>query len=103
MGTYDPTYQVQDAAKSVRTVAQDLADGKAEWDRPRDLAKTLEWIQALTDDVSRILLQQAGALPRMTTDSDAPEAGQRIAEAAATAAQLGNQIRRAHQVAETVR
>lgn len=103
MGAYDPTYLIRDAAKSVHTVAEDLATGRAEWDRPRDLAKALESLQQLTDDLSRVLIQQAGLLPRMTSDPDAPKAGQRVAEAAATAAQLSNQLGRVHDAADSIR
>ncbi len=103
VGTYDPTHLLKDAAKSLRTAAEDLAEGRAEWDRPRDLTKSLAWLQELVDDVSKVLIQQAGALPRMTRDSDAPAAGQSIAEAAATATQLSNQLRKAHDAADYVR
>ncbi|WP_031072070.1 hypothetical protein [Streptomyces sp. NRRL WC-3742] len=103
MGAYDPTYLIRDAAKSVHTVAEDLVTGRAEWDRPRDLARALESLQQLMDDLSRVLIQQAGLLPRMTRDSDAPKAGQQIAEAAATAAQLSNQLRRAQDATDGVR
>ncbi|MFB7475591.1 hypothetical protein [Kitasatospora sp. NPDC056184] len=103
MGTYDPTHLIKDAAKSVSRTAEDLADGRAAWDRPRDVAKSLELLRDLVGDLSQVLLQQAGALPRMTRDSDAPAAGQHIAEAAAIAAQLGNQLRRAHDATDGVR
>ncbi|KJS53226.1 hypothetical protein VM98_26650 [Streptomyces rubellomurinus subsp. indigoferus] len=103
MGTYDPTHLFKDAAKSVAEAAQDLARGRAEWDRPRDVAKSLELLRDLVGDLSQVLLQQAGTLPRITKDPDAPAAGQIIAEAAATAVQLGNQLRRAHDAADDVR
>ncbi|MFF2653595.1 hypothetical protein [Streptomyces sp. NPDC058045] len=103
MGTYDPTHLLKDAAKSIREAAEDLAEGKAEWDRPRDVTKSLAWLQELVDDASKVLIQGAGVLPRMTNDPDAPKAGQRIAEAAATATQLSNQLRKAHDAAEDVR
>ncbi|MFC8718625.1 hypothetical protein [Kitasatospora sp. NPDC057198] len=103
MGTYDPTYLLKDAVKSVSRTAEALAGGQAAWDRPRDISKSLELLRDLVGDLSQVLLQQAGALPRMTGDSGAPAAGRHIAEAAAIAAQLGNQLRRAHDATDGVR
>ena len=103
LGTYDPTHLLKDAAKSLSTVAEDLAAGRAEWDRPRDVAKSLEWLRDLTGDLSRVLIQQAGVLPRMTNDPDAQAAGRNIAEAAATATQLVIQLSKAHESSDYVR
>jgi hypothetical protein len=53
--------------------------------------------------VSEVLRQQAGALPEMTSDRDAPAAGRLIEEAAAAAANLGEQLRGAGEAVRNVR
>ncbi|MFF0415603.1 hypothetical protein ACFYUY_34895 [Kitasatospora sp. NPDC004745] len=68
--------------------------------RPRDLAKTLEAVQALVDEMARLLIQQAGVLPRMTNDPYAPGAGRGIAEASAIVTQLNNQLIKADVAAD---
>lgn len=54
MGTYGPTHLLNDPTRSVSQVADLLAVGKAEWGRSRDLARSLEALRALADDMSRV-------------------------------------------------
>jgi ABC-type transporter Mla subunit MlaD len=103
MGPYDPRHRLKDTAKAIGEVAEHLASGLAECDRPADVANTLEQLRLLVGGVSEVLRQQAGALPEMTSDRDAPAAGRLIEEAAAAAANLGEQLRGAGEAVRNVR
>ncbi|MEV7122954.1 hypothetical protein [Kitasatospora griseola] len=100
---YDPMFAVRGAAEAVAEAAKDVAGGHAAWDRPADAVNSLEQMEKLTVALADLLRQQADALPRLTADPQAGDAAKLVSEAAATAAKLVEQIRKAGGTARSVR
>ncbi|WP_432139160.1 MULTISPECIES: hypothetical protein [unclassified Streptomyces] len=101
---YDPSPLSRDAAKTLREIAQDLDSGKAEYDSPRSAARVLRDLHELADHLPQILLQTSAAVDRMARDrEDATSVARDIGEAATTARNLTDQLRRAHEAAQDVR
>ncbi|MFD8482084.1 hypothetical protein [Kitasatospora sp. NPDC059673] len=103
VGTYDPMFAVRGAAEAVAVAAKDVAGGRAAWGRPADATNSLERMDALVTALADLLRQQAEALPGLTGDPQAVDAAKLVAEAAATAAKLGEQIRKAAATTRAVR
>ncbi|MER5380777.1 hypothetical protein ABT040_10905 [Streptomyces sp. NPDC002688] len=101
---YDPTPLSRDAVKTLREIARDLESGKAEYDGPRSAARVLRDLHELVEHLPQILLQTSAAMDRMARDrDDATTVARFIGEAATTATNLTDQLRKAHEAAEEVR
>ncbi|MGW4825105.1 hypothetical protein ACWEP4_40940 [Streptomyces sp. NPDC004227] len=101
---YDPSPLSRDAAKTLREIARDLESGKAEYDSPRSAARLLRDLHELAEYLPQILLQTSAAVDRMARDrDDAMGVARVIGEAATTATNLTDQLRRAHEAARDVR
>lgn len=101
---YDPSPLSRDAAKTLREIARDLESGKAEYDSPRSAARVLRDLHELAEHLPQILLRTSAAVDRMARDrDDAASVSRVIGEAATTATNLADQLRRAHEAAEDVR
>jgi uncharacterized protein YecE (DUF72 family) len=101
---YDPSPLSQDAAKTLREIARDLDSGKAEYDSPRSAARVLRDLHELAEHLPQILLQTSAAVDRMARDrDDATSVARAIGEAATTATNLTDQLRRAREAAQDVR
>ncbi|MEV8202189.1 hypothetical protein AB0Q90_33625 [Streptomyces sp. NPDC079141] len=101
---YDPSPLSRDAAKTLREIAQDLESGKAEFDSPRSAARLLRDFHELAEHLPQVLLQASAAVERTARDRDDATAVARvIGEAATTATNLTDQLRRAHEAAQDVR
>ncbi|MGW4379807.1 hypothetical protein [Kitasatospora sp. NPDC004531] len=103
MGTYDPMFAVRGAADAVTVAAKDVAGGRAGWHRPADAGNSLERMDHLATALSDLLRQQAMALPQLTRDPQATQAAKLVSEAATTAAQLAEQLRKAAVTTRAVR
>lgn len=101
---YDPSPLSRDAAKTLREIARNLESGKAEYDSPRSAARLLCDLHELAECLPQILLQTSAALDRMARDrDDATSVARVIGEAATTATNLTDQLRRAQEAAQDVR
>ncbi|WP_405844580.1 hypothetical protein [Streptomyces sp. NBC_01518] len=101
---YDPSPLSRDAAKTLREIARDLETGKAEFDSPRSAARLLGDFYGLAEQLPQVLLQTSAAVERMARDRDeATTVARIIGEAATTATNLTDQLRRAHEAAQDVR
>ncbi|MBQ1096631.1 hypothetical protein KBY55_11140 [Streptomyces sp. b94] len=101
---YDPSPLSRDAAKTLREIARDLESGKAEYDSPRSAARVLRDLHELAEYLPQILLQTSAAVDRMVRDrDDAMSVARVIGEAATTATNFTDQLRRAHEAAQDVR
>ncbi|MFF7770989.1 hypothetical protein ACFZC7_31330 [Streptomyces massasporeus] len=101
---YDPTPLSRDAVKTLREIARDLESGKAEYDSPRSAARVLRDLHELVEHLPQILLQTSAAVDRMARDrGDATTVARSIGEAATTATNLTDQLRKAHEAAQDVR
>lgn len=101
---YDPSPLSRDAAKTLRQIAEDLDSGKAEYDSPHSAALVLRDLHKIAEYLPQILLQTSAAVDRMARDcDDATTVARIIGEAATTATNLTDQLRRAHEAAQGVR
>lgn len=101
---YDPSPLSRDAAKTLREIAQDLESGKAEYESPRSAARVLRDFHELAEYLPQILLQTSAAVDRMARDrDDAVTLARAVGEAATTATNLTDQLRRAYETARDVR
>ncbi|MEV4558212.1 hypothetical protein AB0K51_14650 [Kitasatospora sp. NPDC049285] len=100
---YDPMEPLRSSARSVAGVADDIAVGRTGWGRPSDVANSLDWTQRLAAALADVVRHQAEALPGLTGDPRASEAAKLMSVAAATAAQLTDELKQALDAAGTVR
>ncbi|SOD91574.1 hypothetical protein [Streptomyces sp. Ag109_G2-15] len=100
----DPSLLSRDPAKTLREITRDPDCGRAEYDSPRSAARLLRDLRELVEHLPQILLKTSVAVDRMTRDrEDATAVARVIGEAATTATNLTDQLRRAHEAAQDVR
>ena len=103
MSTYVPTHHAQQARDSLRALTADLAEGRAGYERPKDVVRTVAALRALAELLPTALLLTSAELSHVARDPEATAAVRQLTQAAVTATDLATQLQEAHRLAARTR
>ena len=103
MSAYVPTHHAQQARDSLRALTANLADGKAGYERPKDVVRTVAALRAVVELLPTALLLTSAELGHVALEPEATAAVRQLTEAAVAATDLAAQLQEAHRLTAATR